>query len=182
MWLNAISFPVFGFVSNLKGCAFFETNNIKQLKTQNKNISRKKHVDPQKKISFDLDSQQKTTHFHLWHPGWIEIQRYFVNAFTFLVRKPKRFELAGCLTLFTSQFLKPQRWPNHLTSCSPFTFHFGKPNSLECDMFPECVAKGSRLVWRSGGWDVFARHCFCVRNRPRTPKVRTIWHCLWRVL
>ena len=48
MWLNAISFPVFGFVSNLKGCAFFETNNIKQLKTQNKNISRKKHVDPKK--------------------------------------------------------------------------------------------------------------------------------------
>lgn len=38
------SFPIY-----IKGCAFFETNNIKQLKTQNKKISRKKHVDPQKK-------------------------------------------------------------------------------------------------------------------------------------
>ena len=67
MWLNAISFPVFGFVSNLKGCAFFETNNIKQLKTQNKNISRKKHVDPQKKsvLIWTVNRKQPTSIFDI---------------------------------------------------------------------------------------------------------------------
>ena len=34
-------------------------------------------------------------------------------------------------------------------------------------IFPECVAKGSRLTWESEGRAVFARRCFRVRNRPQ---------------
>ena len=34
-------------------------------------------------------------------------------------------------------------------------------------VFPECVAKGSRLTWESEGRAVFAGRCFCVRNRPQ---------------
>ena len=34
-------------------------------------------------------------------------------------------------------------------------------------VFPECVAKGSRLTWESEGRAVFARRCFRVRNRPQ---------------
>ena len=32
-------------------------------------------------------------------------------------------------------------------------------------IFPECVAKGSRLTWESEGRAIFARRCFRVRNR-----------------
>ena len=34
-------------------------------------------------------------------------------------------------------------------------------------MFPECVAKGSRLTWESEGRAVFAGRCFRVRKRPQ---------------
>ena len=34
-------------------------------------------------------------------------------------------------------------------------------------IFPECVAKGSRLIWESEGRAVFAGRCFCDRNRPQ---------------
>ena len=34
-------------------------------------------------------------------------------------------------------------------------------------VFPECVAKGSRLTWESEGRAVFAGRCFRVRNRPQ---------------
>ena len=42
-------------------------------------------------------------------------------------------------------------------------------------VFPECVAKGSRLTWESEGRAVFAGRCFRVRNRPQPSS--TVLNC-----
>ena len=50
------------------------------------------------------------------------------------------------------------------------------------NVFPECIAKGSRLTWESEGRAVFAGRCFRVRNRPQpssSVRIRLLWPCRW---
>ena len=60
---------------------------------------------------------------------------------------------------------------------------FGHRFDIVLDIvFPECVAKGSRLTWESEGRAVFAGRCFPVRNRPQpfaSVRIRALWHCCW---
>ena len=55
-------------------------------------------------------------------------------------------------------------------------------NLVKRFLFPECVAKGSRLTWESEGRAVFAGRCFRVRNRSQpssSVRIRALWPCRW---